>query len=422
MNELYRKLQALKQKNKDFNLFVYIIEFIEDIIKFISPFASAQDFNGDIDFDNVKDGDLFYVEQKEEFIEVDSSLVKYADKIEETEEYKNNPLREYINNDYTINYDRILEENGSSKSTLFFDNSFLSDVEISKRINFIGIDNGSYLENKMIVLFNDTLMSDDEIPKSIKENGNFYYANVPDNDMLDYIRNNSIILHEQTYINIGTYRLSINNVQYNGRDYYINITIDYLPTYTGHSWLIPIKMNKNYFFNGMCNFIKIVSFHNTIDDINTQVVVNAPSYDYKSFDDIFVELLTNLKIYLLSNKYKYYLIYDQGNFRIINENPNIAYIRNKDLDVLIKLFVEEDEIIISKQELHNKFHVSLNNGYIGIIDTNKLYNCHVTMDIKTFCEIKYKDENNVKLILKNESSSMGDSEYLTTVFIGEFED
>ena len=67
MEKLYNKLQLLKQKNKDFKLFAYIIEFLELIIEYINPFAVAKDFDSLSleDIDKLREGDMFYYKEED---------------------------------------------------------------------------------------------------------------------------------------------------------------------------------------------------------------------------------------------------------------------------------------------------------------------------------------------------------------------
>ena len=432
MWELYKKLQLLKQKNKDIDLFVYIIELIEDVIKLLNPFAAAKDFNGDLDFNKIVEGDIVYVEQSEDWLESDSIPFELADRVVIPDEVRNNPRFSCLDEHLNPNIECIFpyDYNIINTPPEFIPIVGVDEYLLKNNIVEIHVDGDA-----IWVLFKHNIVAEDDRLFSINEthprinairnlNGTIVIFPFSDNP---YYETDDFINISDTCIGSYYFKLYWDN---GVKCSCINI-LDYFneygefPIVSSYFTLMHTK-HDNEFLNNDYALIQYSQFVDFGLDNEHPVLIHDPNFeafDISTIVNKYRELLNECKFYIKANKSKYYLIYHDGSFNVLNDNPNVAYIRNVDLTKFYELFEEESEIVISKQKLNDEFHVNLNNGYINILDFNQVVNYVPAFYKTSICKVDYINDNEVKLTLDSGSgdyNNTNDNDY-SDLYIGEFE-
>lgn len=418
-----------------------------------NPFKSAKPFDDNIDYNSLEDGDLFYIEQKEGWKEVNFGEIfnrtMPEDAISSLPEYINKNYQIYeveSNINYEVNEDDFFQFDFTPYIKIWIENPFISKPDYVSVGAFIlpkyespysMEDISLYLDADQLKKFSEKLPTINlgQVLVTFNQYGdvkgftNFGLLHncIIGNKILQIRINNNELLFDLLDITEDV-RYEVRSMvpihflaQDNSYDYFSvgdSITInsytvsdyeddsdDYFEIQTDWG-----SIRKMYYVSDM-NSVFINHFYNNRDN-----VLHISSI----IDELFYSLKNNVKYYIYIRPEKIYIIYNNGIFSSL-DRQHYNIINAKTYLNIIEYFENnpESNMTFTASELIKLFNIKpvAGTGLIASLRSSMSYSLYTSFD--TGFSIQYIDEEHVKIQLAGGYSNSASSQELQ---IGEFEE
>lgn len=419
-----------------------------------NPFKSAKPFDANIDYNSLEDGDLFYIEQKEGWTEVNygepylrtmpenivQSLPGYINK-----DYFSYEVNANLNQDGNINVDEFFQFDFTPYIKLWIEKpSIFQPTHVSVGVFILPKyqspynmeDIPLYLDKDQFTKFSEKLPTVNlgQLHVSYDHQGEVMFFS-SDGNLHSCILGNKIL--EVSGGDYKSFRLiNISEepqhevramvpihflAQDNSYDYFSvgnSITVNYYEAY-------KYEDNSGYYFSidtecGHINKDKYVQDMGSVHINNFWQNDGSLPHISSIIDELFYYLKNDVKYYHYVRPEKTYIIYHNGVFSSL-DNKQYNIVNAKTYLNIIEYFENnpESNMTFTTSELIKLFNIKpvSGPGLIASLKDNSAYNLYTLFDAAFF--IRYIDADHVKIELANGYSNSSSSQELQ---IGEFEE